>query len=47
MSGRSNISNFDEVVKLDREYIDHWTPGLDIQILLKTVLVVLRGRGAR
>ena len=47
VSGRSNISNFDEVVKLDLEYIDHWTPGLDIQILLKTVLVVLRGRGAR
>ncbi len=47
VSGRSDIDNFDDVVKLDLEYIDHWSPGLDVQILLKTVLVVLRGRGAR
>ena len=47
ISGRSDISNFDEVVKLDLEYIDNWSIGLDIKILLKTVGAVLKGRGSR
>lgn len=47
ISGRSEIVDFDEVVKLDLEYIDNWTLGLDIKILLQTVWVVLTGRGSR
>ena len=46
ISGRSDIKDFDEVVKLDLEYIDNWSLMLDIKILLKTVWIVLRGKGA-
>lgn len=46
VSGRSEITDFEEVVKLDREYIENWSILLDIKILAKTVIVVLRGRGA-
>ena len=46
VSGRSNITDFEEVVKLDREYINQWSIGLDIKILLKTVMVVLRKDGS-
>ena len=46
VSGRSEITDFDEVVRLDREYIENWSLGLDIKILLKTVLVVIARKGA-
>ncbi len=46
VSGRSNITDFEDVVKLDKKYIAEWSVGLDIKILLKTVLVVLRHDGA-
>lgn len=46
MSGRSNITDFDEVVKLDQEYINNWSVGLDIKILLKTIVVVFRKDGS-
>ena len=46
VSGRSKITDFDEVVRLDREYIEKWSLLLDIKILLKTVVVVLTRRGA-
>jgi lipopolysaccharide/colanic/teichoic acid biosynthesis glycosyltransferase len=46
VSGRSKITKFDKVVQLDREYIENWNLGLDIKILLKTVVVVIGGRGA-
>ena len=46
VSGRSEITNFNEVVRLDREYIENWSVALDIKILLKTVWVVLSRRGA-
>jgi exopolysaccharide biosynthesis polyprenyl glycosylphosphotransferase len=45
-SGRNNIYNFDEIVKLDLEYIDQWSLGLDIRLLIKTVIVCFRGNGA-
>lgn len=45
-SGRSEITDFEEVVKLDCQYIDEWSIGLDIKILLKTVYVVLTHKGA-
>lgn len=47
ISGRSDIKDFDEVVKLDLEYIDNWSLKLDFKIILKTVLVVFQGSGAR
>ena len=46
VSGRSEITDFNEVVRLDQEYIENWSLRLDIKILLKTVWVVLRGKGA-
>ena len=47
VSGRSEIENFDDVVKYDLEYIDGWSLTLDIKILLRTVWVVIAGRGSR
>ena len=47
VSGRSDITDFEEIVRLDVEYIDHWSIGLDIKILLKTVLQVFSGKGAK
>ena len=46
VSGRSEITDFDEVVRLDREYIENWSLALDLKILLKTVLVVLARKGS-
>lgn len=46
VSGRSDITDFEEVVKLDREYINNWSIGLDFKILFKTVLVVFRKDGS-
>lgn len=39
-------TNFEEVVRLDKEYISNWNIGLDIKILLKTVLVVFKRDGS-
>ena len=47
ISGRNKISNFDEWLNLDLEYIDNWSLGLDFRILLKTIPAVLSGTGAR
>ena len=47
VSGRSDIKDFEEVVSLDTEYIRNWSLGLDIQILFKTVAVVLKGSGSK
>lgn len=47
ISGRSDIKDFDEVVKLDLEYIDNWSLVLDFKIIFKTVGVVLCRDGAR
>jgi lipopolysaccharide/colanic/teichoic acid biosynthesis glycosyltransferase len=46
VSGRSDITDFEEVVKLDTEYIENWNLGLDIKILFMTVLHVLKNDGA-
>lgn len=46
VSGRSKITDFEEVVKLDTEYITNWTMGMDFKILFKTVLVVLGRDGS-
>ena len=47
VSGRSDIDDFDEVVKLDLKYIDNWSLTLDLKILARTVAVVLFGKGAK
>ncbi len=46
VSGRSNIDNFDEIVELDVKYIDNWSLLLDIEILFKTVAVILTHKDA-
>jgi len=46
VSGKSSITDFDEIVRLDCEYIDNWNLRLDFNIILRTVWVVLFGRGA-
>ena len=47
VSGRSTITDFEDVVKLDVQYIENWSFGLDLKILLQTVLVVLKHDGAQ
>ena len=47
VSGRSNIEDFEEVVRLDCEYIDNWSIQLDIQIILKTVVVIFKKVGSK
>lgn len=47
ISGRSDITNFEDVVKLDVKYINEWCLSLDIKILFKTILVVLKRKGAK
>lgn len=42
VSGRSKIQSFDEIVELDTEYIDNWSLMLDIRLILKTVVVLLK-----
>lgn len=46
VSGRNNITDFEEIVKLDKQYISEWSFALDLQIILKTVAVVFRREGA-
>jgi lipopolysaccharide/colanic/teichoic acid biosynthesis glycosyltransferase len=47
VSGRNNVSDFKDWVRLDLEYIDNWSLWLDLKILWRTVPVVLAGTGAR
>ena len=46
VSGRSEITDFEEVVRLDTEYITNWSPELDLKILFKTVGVLFSRKGA-
>ena len=45
-SGRSNITDFEEVVRLDTEYIEHWSLGLDLRLIVKTIRNMFTGEGA-
>ncbi len=47
VSGRNNVSNFKDWVRLDLEYIDHWSLWLDIKILFRTIPAVFIGTGAK
>jgi exopolysaccharide biosynthesis polyprenyl glycosylphosphotransferase len=46
ISGRNDIQDFDRWMKLDLQYIDNWSPSLDVKILLRTIPAVLSGKGA-
>ena len=41
--GRSTVKDFEEIVKMDLDYIDHWSLGLDMKILCRTVVAVFQG----
>lgn len=45
--GRSDIENFEDVVRLDVKYIDNWSLKLDVQLIFKTIAVVFTGKGAK
>jgi lipopolysaccharide/colanic/teichoic acid biosynthesis glycosyltransferase len=47
IKGRNQISDFKDWVRLDLEYIDHWSIWLDLKILALTIPAVLRGTGAK
>jgi len=47
VSGRNEVKDFKDWVRMDLEYIDHWSLWLDIKILWRTIWVVLLGKGAR
>lgn len=47
VSGRSDIQDFEEIVRLDLEYIDNWSLGLDVKILFMTVFAVLGRKGSK
>jgi exopolysaccharide biosynthesis polyprenyl glycosylphosphotransferase len=44
--GRNRVTDFAEWMKLDLEYVDRWSLGLDLKILAKTIPAVLLGKGA-
>lgn len=46
VNGRNNITDFEEIVRMDTEYINNWNLATDIRLLAKTVVVVFRGDGA-
>ena len=47
VSGRSSIKDFEQIVRLDLQYIDNWSLWMDFKILCKTVLVVVKKQGAQ
>ena len=47
ISGRNDITNFDDWVKLDLKYIDNWSLFLDLKILIMTIPAVLLNKGAK
>ena len=46
VSGRSEVADFEEVVRMDREYIGRWSIWLDLKILALTIPAVVRRTGA-
>ena len=46
VSGRSNITDFEEVVKLDIQYIGEWSVKNDIRIIFQTIISVMKDEGA-
>jgi lipopolysaccharide/colanic/teichoic acid biosynthesis glycosyltransferase len=46
VSGRSDITDFEEIVRLDNEYITNFSISQDVKILVKTIGIVLKGKGS-
>jgi len=46
VNGRNLITDFEEVVRLEREYIERWSLRYDLEIIVRTIAVVLSGKGA-
>lgn len=46
-TGRSDITDFEEVVRLDTMYIENWSLGLDIKLIFKTFVAVLKKEGSK
>lgn len=46
VSGRNQIKNFEDILKLDLRYIDEWSLGLDVRIILKTIWITFSRKGA-
>jgi lipopolysaccharide/colanic/teichoic acid biosynthesis glycosyltransferase len=47
ISGRNEVKDFRDWVRLDLDYIDRWSLGLDLKILLRTIPAVIAGSGAK
>ena len=47
VSGRSDITDFEEVIALDMEYINNWSFKEDIKIILKTIKIIFSNEGAK
>ncbi len=47
VSGRNDVTDFEDVVALDTEYIANWSLGLDFMLLFKTIGVVFTGKGSK
>jgi len=45
-NGRSSVTNFEDIVSLDLRYMERWSIGYDLQLIFKTILVVLKRKGA-
>lgn len=46
VSGRSNITDFEEVVKLDTQYINEWSVKNDLRIIFQTAISIMKKDGA-
>lgn len=46
-TGRSDITDFEEVVRLDTEYIENWSLALDVKLLALTVIAVFNHKGSK
>jgi len=46
VNGRTSVHNFDDIVKIDLEYIDNWSFWLDVKIIVKTIGVIVRCTGS-
>jgi lipopolysaccharide/colanic/teichoic acid biosynthesis glycosyltransferase len=47
INGRNNITDFEDVVRMDLEYIDKWSLALDVKLIIKTFVVILFAKGAK
>lgn len=45
-NGRSSVTNFEDIVNLDLRYMERWSIGYDLQLIIKTILVVIKRKGA-